>query len=120
MAIIATALWLTVYPSLEEVKYFHYSWILQIWIINFLLVIIVAGSLHYYFYVKKRQGRKLKFDHRDQTKNNRNFLFANQVKDNMFWSLTSGVFVLTTFQVITMWLMANGYTPLNKFSLISN
>ena len=29
----------------------------------------------------------------------------------MFWTMTSGVAQLTAFQVITMWLMANGYAP---------
>ena len=71
-----------------------------------------AGGLHWYFYIRRGQEKKLKFDHRDQTRNNRNFLFSNQVKDNMFWTLTSGVLNLTFFQSITMWLMANGYIPL--------
>ena len=37
--------------------------------------------------------------------------FSNQVHDNMFWSLGSGVAQLTFYLIITMWLMANGYAP---------
>jgi len=92
MVIVATALWFFVYPSLEEAKTFHYSWILKTYFINLTLMALVAGSLHYLLYIRKSQGNKLKFDKRDLTKKNKNFLFSDQVKDNMFWSLTSGVF----------------------------
>ena len=63
------------------------------------------------FYMKNGQGAKLKFCNRDLMRNNRKFSFRDQVKDNMFWSMGSGVSQLTLFQVITMWLMANDYAP---------
>ena len=72
------------------------------------------------FLYAQRQGKTLKFDHRDQTKNNRNFLFSDQVKDNMFWSMTSGVVQVTLFQVVTMWLMANGIAPVMSIAFKSN
>ena len=116
MVAVAIVLWFFVYPSLEETKDFHFSWIFEIYFINLTMMILVAGSLHYFFYIRKSQGITLKFDKRDLTKNNRNFFFSDQVKDNMFWTLTSGVFLLTAFQVVTTWLMANGYVPVNNFS----
>ena len=118
MVILAVILWYTVYPSLETAKTFAFGWVFQTWAINFSMVFIIAGGLHWYFYMRKGQGKRLKFDHRDQTRNNRNFLFSDQVKDNMFWSMTSGVAQITAFQVVTMWLMANGYAP--TITLASN
>lgn len=118
MVILAATLWYTVYPSLETTQNFAFGWIFQIWVINVIVMFGIAGSLHWYFYIRKGQGKTLKFDHRDQTRNNRNFLFSDQVKDNMFWSMTSGVAQLTLFQVVTMWLMANGITPV--MSIASN
>ncbi len=118
MALLAILLWYTLYPSLETARTFSLGWIIQIWAINMGLLLVIAGGLHWYFYMRKGQGKALKFDHRDQSRNNRSFLYADQVKDNMFWSLTSGVAQLTAFQVVTMWLMANGYTPL--ITLTSN
>ena len=64
---------------------------------------LVAGSLHYLLYIRKSQGNKLKFDKRDLTKKNKNFLFSDQVKDNMFWSLTSGVFMVTFKKIEDEW-----------------
>lgn len=114
MALLATFLWFTVYPSLETAKEFAFGWIFQTWLINMGLMISIAGGLHWYFYIKKGQAKKLKFDKRDMTTNNRAFRFSDQVHDNMFWSLASGISFLTAFQVFTMWLMANGYAPISN------
>jgi sterol desaturase/sphingolipid hydroxylase (fatty acid hydroxylase superfamily) len=66
--------------------------------------------------MRKGQGKRLKFDHRDQAKGNGLWTFRNQVHDNMFWSLGSGVAQLTGFQVFVMWMMANGYAPVISFA----
>ena len=118
MLILALILWYTVYPSLETAQSFAFGWVFQTWAINMIVMLVIAGSLHWYLYMRKGQGKTLKFDHRDQTRNNRNFLFSDQVKDNMFWSMTSGVAQVTLFQVVTMWLMANGIAPV--MSIASN
>src|SRR5210317_206768 len=111
MVIIAVGLWLVAYPKLETAQSFAFGWIAQIWLVNMVLMIVSAGGLHLFFITYRKQGKRLKFDPRDQGRNNRLWNFSDQVKDNMFWSLGSGVLQLTGFQVITMWLMANGYTP---------
>ncbi|MDG2257934.1 MAG: sterol desaturase family protein [Paracoccaceae bacterium] len=116
MLVLAIILWLFAYPSLETTETFAFGWVLQIWIVNLLLITVVAGGLHWYFYTRKTQGNRLKFDRRPQAKNNMLWNFSDQVKDNMFWSLGSGVFQLTAFQSLTMWLMANGYIPTITFT----
>ena len=118
MLILAVTLWYTAYPSLETAQTFAIGWVFQTWAINMVIMCAIAGCLHWYFYMRKGQGKALKFDRRDQTRNNRNFLFSDQVKDNMFWSMTSGVAQLTAFQVVALWLMANGYAP--TITLASN
>ncbi|WP_299846255.1 sterol desaturase family protein [uncultured Roseovarius sp.] len=118
MVILAVIAWLTLYPSLETAQSFAFGWIFQTWAVNMALMIVIAGALHWYFYIHKGQGQELKFDRRDQAKGNRLWNFANQVHDNMFWSLGSGVAQLTAFQVVTMWLMANDYVPV--MTLTSN
>ena len=111
MVIIAVGLWLVAYPKLETAQSFAFGWIAQVWLVNMVLMIVSAGGLHLFFITYRKQGKRLKFDPRDQGRNNRLWNFSDQVKDNMFWSLGSGVLQLTGFQVITMWAMANGYTP---------
>ncbi|MGB0798231.1 MAG: sterol desaturase family protein [Planktomarina sp.] len=109
MVILAVALFYTVYPSIETAKTWAFGWVFQTWFINMVMQLCVAGGLHYFFYMKKGQGAQLRFSLRPLTKNNRKFDFNDQVRDNMFWSMTSGVAQLTMYQVITMWLMGNGY-----------
>ena len=116
MAILAVALWAFAFPSLETAKTFSAGWMLQVWVVNMAVLIFVAGGLHWYFYIRKGQGKRLKFDKRDQASGNRLWNFANQVHDNMFWSLTSGIGQLSAFQIVTMWMMANGYAPTITFS----
>ena len=116
MLLLATFLWIWVYPDLETARIFSFGWIAQVWAINFALVGAVAGGLHLWFISYNKQDKTLKFDRRDQGKNNKLWNFSDQVKDNMFWSLGSGVMQLSTFQVVTIWMMANGYAPTTTFS----
>ena len=118
LLIIAVGLYLFAYPSLETAQTFAIGWVFQVWVVNLTVMLVIAGGLHWYFYMRRGQGLTLKFDRRDQTKNNRSFLFNDQVRDNMFYSLTSGIAQITAFQVVTMWLMANGYVP--TITLASN
>ena len=118
LLIIAVGLYVFAYPSLETAQTFALGWILHVWLVNLAVMLIIAGGLHWYFYMRRGQGLTLKFDRRDQTKNNRSFLFNDQVRDNMFYSLTSGIAQITAFQVVTMWLMANSYVP--TITLVSN
>lgn len=118
LLILSVAAYYLLYPSLDVTREWGVGWVAQTYLVNMGFVLAIAGGLHWYFYMRKGQGKTLKFDGRDQAKANRAFLFADQVKDNMFWSLASGVAQLTAFQVVTMWLMANGYVPV--ITLASN
>jgi len=111
MVLLATMCWLFLYTSLETAKTLAFAWVFQVWLVNLGLMISIAGGLHWFFYIRRGQGKALKFDHRDPAKGNRLWNFSDQVKDNMFWSLGSGVLQVTVFQVLVMWLMANGYAP---------
>ncbi|AXI53798.1 desaturase [Sulfitobacter sp. JL08] len=118
LVLLATLCWWLFYPSLEAAKTFSVGWIFQVWLVNLGLMIGMAGGLHGYFYIRKGQGKALKFDHREPARGNRLWNFSNQVHDNMFWSLGSGVLQLTLFQAAMMWLMTNGYVP--TITLASN
>jgi len=116
MVLIAIALYYTFYPSIDAAHEMAFGWIFQVWLVNLGVVFLCAGGLHWYFYMRKGQGKRLKFDARDQAKGNRLWNFSDQVHDNMFWTLTSGVAQLSAYQIVTMWLMANGYAPVITFA----
>ena len=78
-------------PSWESMQTLSLNWVVLIWIRNLILLTLFAGSLHLWFITFAVQGKNLKFDKRDQNRNNRTYSFRNQVWDNIFWSCVSGV-----------------------------
>ena len=73
------------------------------------------GGLHLWLFTFSMQGERLKFDARSLIKNNGAFTFRDQVHDNMFWSLTSGVAAWTFFEVLYLWAAANGFITVLPF-----
>ena len=98
-------------PPLDVIKTFAPGWIIDLYARNFALMFLVAGGLHLWFYTFTAQGQRLKYDPRPLMKNGKQFTFGGQVRDNMFWTLGSGVTVWTGYEVLTFWAMANGYVP---------
>lgn len=78
---------------------------------NLALMTLVAGGLHLWFYTYTKQGQRLKFDPRPLMVNGRQFSLGGQIRDNMFWTLASGVTIWTAYEVLLLWAMANGYAP---------
>ena len=78
-------------PPLHEIKTLAFDWVFEMYVRNIILMSIVAGGLHLYFYTFTKQGKKLRFDPRPLMKNGRQFTLGGQIKDNMFWTLASGV-----------------------------
>ncbi len=100
------------HPDLASTSAFTFEWVAQIYVRNLILMCLVAGGLHWYFYILKGQGDDYRFDARPLAKRSRVFTFNSQVRDNMFWTLVSGVTVWSAYEVLMMWSLANGYAPL--------
>ena len=109
---VAVAAWALFLPELAAMQNLAPGWIIQVWLVNFVPTVLLAGGLHLWLYTLKGQGNRLKYDARGQARDNGTFTFRNQVHDNMFWSLVSGVTQWTAFQVLVFWGMANGWAPL--------
>ncbi|MGB0635740.1 MAG: sterol desaturase family protein, partial [Paracoccaceae bacterium] len=78
---------------------------------NIILMTTIAGGLHLYLYTFKKQEKKLKYDPRPLMAKGRQFSLGGQIRDNMFWTLVSGVTVWTFYEIIMFWAMANGWVP---------
>ena len=99
------------HPPLEQAQTFSIEWVAKLYVRNIFLLSAVAGGLHLYFYTFTQQGQKLKYDPRPLSKSGRQFTLGGQVRDNMFWSLGSGVFFWTSYEALMFWAMANGWAP---------
>ena len=109
--LLALTVWWLTQPSFEIMQQLSLSWALTIWFRNLVLLFIVAGSLHVWLWHMRGQGSEAKFDKREMAQNNGHFAFRNQVYDNMFWSVVSGVTIWTAFEVCYFWSAANGFAP---------
>ena len=99
-------------PPLEVTQTFAIGWIAQMYARNLILMFIVAGVLHLWFYTFSAQGQALKYDPRPLMVKGRQFTLGGQVRDNMFWTLGSGVFFWTAYEVLMFWALANGHAPM--------
>lgn len=116
LAVIALVCWTWFQPPLAEMQTLSLSWIGQIWLRNLILIVLVAGGLHFYFYTWRGQGWQLKYDPRELNATGRAFTFNSQLFDNVFWTLASGVTFWTAYEVLMFWAMANGYAPVLLWS----
>ena len=72
---------------------------------------MVLAVVIFYLFLWRGQEKRFKYDPRDPAKDNGSFTFRNQVFDNMFWSLASGVTQWSFAQCLIYWSMAYGYAP---------
>ena len=114
--------WYAIYVALTCIAYFVFTpelarmetlaldWVLLILLRNITLVTIFTGGLHLWLYRVRGQGRKTKYNGNWMAKNDRRFLFHNQVFDNVFWSMI-GTLVWSLYEIGLWWGYANGALP---------
>ncbi len=110
-AALAVLTWNYLTPSMERMASLHPGWMAQIYVRNALILAAVAGSLHLALYVRRSQQQRYKYDRQWMSTTNDEFLWTNQTRDNMFWSLTSGAVIWTAYESLTMWFYANDWIP---------
>ncbi|MFO1070863.1 MAG: sterol desaturase family protein [Geminicoccaceae bacterium] len=108
---IATLTWLFLTPDMATMQTFEPGWIAFIFLRNTALLVLLTGLWHFRLYMQQAQGTRYKYTSRWLSKGSRTFLFGNQVYDNIFWSLISGVPIWTAYEVVTMWAFANHIIP---------
>ncbi|MDJ0609673.1 MAG: sterol desaturase family protein [Kiloniellales bacterium] len=114
--ITASLVWALLQPPLERTATLAFDWIALMYLRNLALVFLVAGGLHLYFYILRRQGDRRRFEARGLARGKKAFLWGDQVRDNMFWTCASGVTVWTGFEVLYVWALANGHVPTTSFT----
>ena len=96
-------------PRLEDTGTVAVGWMAQIWLRNLVLVCLVAGPLHLWFHKYAAQGNTMKYDPRPFPRRGRMFTMDDQLKDNMIWTLGSGITIWSGFEILIWWAMANGW-----------
>jgi sterol desaturase/sphingolipid hydroxylase (fatty acid hydroxylase superfamily) len=105
---IAVLTWRCWTPDLATMRTFSAAWLGKLLVVNGLLVVLVTSVWHLRLYVQRAQGTHYKYSPRWLGTNNPNFLFQNQLYDNVFWTIASAVPVWTAYEAVTLWACANG------------
>lgn len=106
--IVVMITWRYLTPELSRMAEFRADWILEIYARNQFMLIAVAGVLHLRLWTKKAQGYQYKWSLNWMSKS-RKFLWSDQVRDNMFWSIVGAGTIWTAFEVLMHWAYANGH-----------
>ena len=101
--------WFYFSPSLEAMANLSFDWIFLIWLRNVFFISIFAGGIHWWLYIRKNQSTDYKYYSKWPNQKSKKFLFNNQVKDNIFWSIVSGCTIWTFYETIVLWTYANNF-----------
>lgn len=104
---LALLCWIYFTPAMHTMATLEFGWYAELWLRNAAILTLVAGGLHWWLYIRRAQGEIYKFHRRWLDTDNDKFLWRNQVRDNMFWSLVSGITIATGFEALTYWFYAN-------------
>ena len=116
LLLIAFFTYFFLFPSIEEMASLKIGWISMVALRNYALVFLVAGGLHWWFFIYSGQGSKFQYDTSDRNKQNKVFTFNNHVYDNMFWTLVYGVPIWIFFEVLLLFAFASGNIEIFNFS----
>ncbi len=108
---LATAAWFLATPSRQTMRHLSPGWIALVLVRNAVLILVWYGAFHLRLYVRRSQGTRFKYNGRWPSPTSRLFTFGNQTADNMFWTLASGLPIWTAYEVVTLWMFANGHIP---------
>ena len=103
----SVVIWKWLLPSEATMSSLELGWIAGIWLRNLVIVSLIAGGLHWWLYVRRAQGEDFKFNPRWPGTGSK-FTFGSQVRDNTFWTMTSGVAFLTAYESLTHWAYSSG------------
>ena len=107
----AIGTWMFLSHEFERCSKFEVGWIAQIYGINLLSTLLLAGGLHLYFYTFKGQGIRRQIDGSELGRDNVKFFCRTQVWDNILYTCVSGATIWTAYVILFVWLYANNYIP---------
>ncbi|WP_172330098.1 sterol desaturase family protein [Mangrovicoccus sp. HB161399] len=114
---IAAGIWVLLTPPMETMATLSPGWILYLLARNAVLITLFFGAFHLRLYMKQKQGTAFKYNPKFPEKaGQRGFLFGSQTRENVFWTLCSGVPIWTAYEVLMLWLFASGKLPWLSFA----
>jgi len=108
---LAIVTWLYFQPGLDRCVEFKPDWILEMFVRNIVMLVVITSLWHIKLWSIKTQGMKYKYTTEWMAKGKKKFLWSSQLWDNVFWTVVSGGTIWTAYEVLMMWAYANEIIP---------
>ncbi len=108
----ATALlyWAFIIPDVQTLQNLSWGWALWLYLVNGLGIFAMYGSVELFYYIKRRQGTRFKFNHKFPAEHPSDvFWFKSQNLDNFLRTYLVSIPLWTLVQVIVLWAWANSW-----------
>ena len=107
---VTLAYWYFILPDWDTMKTMSWGWALWLYAVNAAGVFLMYGSVEFFYYVKRKQGTRFKYNHKfpaDQPSDV--FWFKSQNIDNFLRTFLISIPIWTLIEVFSLWCFANGY-----------
>jgi sterol desaturase/sphingolipid hydroxylase (fatty acid hydroxylase superfamily) len=101
--------WMFLTPDRDIARTLSVDWIWPILVRNMVLVGFFIGLAYFLLYVKRTQDTRYKYNRRWPDAHNTSFFGGNQLVDNLFYSFVWATPVMTAWEILALWMQANGY-----------
>lgn len=112
---VAAATWFLLTPSVETMRSLRPGWITLVLVRNLAIASAWYGVWHWRLNVRRAQDTRTKYNAKFPSASAR-FTFGHQTRENVFFALASGVPIMTAWEVVGLWLFANGHIPWLRWS----
>jgi sterol desaturase/sphingolipid hydroxylase (fatty acid hydroxylase superfamily) len=113
----AVAYWYLVVPDVAVMKTIGWGWVLRLFVVNCVAVFVFYGAVELRLYIRRAQENRFKYNAKfPGDRQNNAFLFNSQNTDGMIRGFGTGVPIWTAYEVIVLWLFANGSVPWLTFA----
>lgn len=104
--------WMYLTPARETLETFSWDWAFLIFVRNSALILAIFGALEAVLYIRRSQGARYKYNPKFPSESpSKAFLFSSQTKDSLIRTWLTGIPIWTAYEVVLLWMWANGYGP---------
>ena len=97
-----------VIPDMKILQNLHWDWALRISLVNYIGIILLYGSIEFFYYLKRVQGTRFKYNPMFPSETPaKGFWFSSQNLDNFLRTVFFGIPIWSLFQVLILWAYAN-------------
>lgn len=109
--LVAAAVWRWGTPATSTMSSWGVGWVAIVLARNAALLVLWYSVFHRRLYVRKSQTVRFKYNAKWPAARSTRFTFGSQTRENVFWSLASGLPIWTAWEVVTLWLFSSGRIP---------